>query len=151
MRHVFTRSILALTLAAAVTGAAGVPHASAQELIANGQRVEPKPLAATDPAAVRSAAIVKHILAGDKDAAVALLRKEADDTYARSDKLVSDVEKQIKRLSTAKYTISEFQTGLGADVMVMLTTDKGDEENIVIRYNEAKRVTGFAMATMNRG
>lgn len=146
MKHIITRSILALTLVAGLAGAA-----SAQELIANGQRVEPKPIAATDPVAVRSAALVKHILAGEKDAAVALLRKEADEAYAKSDKLVADVEAQIKRLSTAKYKISDFQTGLGADVMVMLTSDKGDEGNIVIRFNDAKRITGFAYATMNRG
>lgn len=148
MRHAFTRSILALTL----TLAGGLSAtASAQDLVANGQRVEPKPIAATDPLAVRSASLVKHILAGEKDAAVALLRKEADETYAKSDKLVADVEAQIKRLSTAKYTISDYQTGLGNDVMVLLRTDKGEQGNIVIRFNDAKKMTGFAYARIDVG
>ena len=146
MINLITRTLLALTLVAGFAGAA-----SAQELIANGVRVEPKPLAATDPLAVRASALVKHILAGEKDAAVALLQKEADPAYAKSDKLVTDVEAHIKRLSTAKYSISDFQTGLGSDVMVLLTGDKGQEENIVIRFNEAKRMTGFANARINRG
>lgn len=148
MRHAFTRSILALTL----TLAGGLSAtASAQDLVANGQRVEPKPIAATDPLAVRSASLVKHILAGEKDAAVALLRKEADETYAKSDKLVADVEAQIKRLSTAKYTISDYQTGLGNDVMVLLRTDKGEQGNIVIRFNDTKKMTGFAYARIDVG
>jgi len=146
MTTVITRTALALSLVAAMAGAA-----SAQEAIANGVRVEPKPLAATDPLAVRASALVKHILAGDKDAAVALLKKEADPVYGTSDKLVTDVEAQIKRLSTAKYSISDFQTGLGADVMVLLTGDKGQEDNIVIRFNDAKKITGFASARINRG
>jgi len=146
MINVITRTLLALTLVTAFAGAA-----SAQELVANGVRVEPKPLAATDPLAVRASALVKHILAGEKDAAVALLQKEADPAYAQSDKLITDVEAQIKRLSTTKYSISDFQTGLGSDVMVLLTGDKGQEENIVIRFNEAKRMTGFASARINRG
>ena len=146
MTNVITRTLLALSLIGAFASAA-----SAQEAIANGVRVDPKPLAATDPLAVRASALVKLILAGDKDAAVSLLKKEADPVYAKSDKLVTDVEAQIKRLSTAKYSISEFQTGLGADVMVMLTGDKGQEENIVIRFNEAKNMTGFASARINRG
>jgi hypothetical protein len=146
MTNVITRALLALTLIGALAGAA-----SAQEAIANGVRVDPKPLAATDPLAVRASALVKHILAADKDAAVALLKNEADPVYAKSDKLVSDVEAQIKRLSTAKFTISDFQTGLGSDVMVLLTGDKGQDENIVIRFNEAKKMTGFASARINRG
>ena len=146
MTNVITRALLTIILLAGLAGAA-----SAQELIANGVRVEPKPLPATDPLAVRAAALVKHILAGDKDAAVALLKKEADADYGKSDRLVTDVEAQIKRLSTAKYSISDFQTGLGSDVMVLLTGDKGQEENIVIRFNDAKHVTGFASARINRG
>jgi hypothetical protein len=146
MINVITRTMLALTFVAGLAGAA-----SAQELIANGVRVEPKPLAATDPQAVRASALVKHILAGEKDAAVALLQKEADPVYAKSDKLVTDVEAHIKRLSTAKYSISDFQTGLGSDVVVLLTGEKGLEENIVIRFNEAKRMTGFANLKINRG
>ena len=146
MINVITRTILALTFVAGLAGAA-----SAQEAIANGVRVEPKPLAATDPLAVRASALVKLILAGDKDGAVALLRKEAEPGYAKSDKLVTDIEAQIKRLSTAKYSISDFQTGLGSDVVVLLSGDKGQEENIVIRFNDTKRVTGFASARINRG
>ena len=146
MTNVITRTLLALAFVAGLAGAA-----SAQEAIANGVRIEPTPLAATDPLAVRASVLVKLILAGDKDAAVALVRKEADPVYAKSDKVVTDVEAHIKRLSTAKYSISEFQTGLGSDVVVMLTGDKGQEENIVIRFNDAKRMTGFANARINRG
>jgi hypothetical protein len=146
MTNLITRALFALTLVTACAGAA-----SAQEAIANGVRVEPKPLAATDPLAIRASALVKHILAGDKEAAVALLKKEADPAYGKSDKLVSDVDAQIKRLSTAKYSISDFETGLGSDVMVLLTGDKGQEDNIVVRFNDAKRITGFASARINRG
>jgi len=146
MINFITRTILALTFVAGLAAAA-----SAQDAIANGVRVEPKPLAATDPLAVRASALVKLILVGDKDAAVALVRKEADPAYGKSDKLVTDVEAQIKRLSTAKYSISDFQTGLASDVVVLLTGDKGEEENIVIRFNDTKRMTGFANARINRG
>ena len=44
MTNVITRTLLALTLVAGFAGGA-----SAQEAIANGVRIEPKPLAATDP------------------------------------------------------------------------------------------------------
>ena len=114
------------------------------------RRVEPKPMDATDPLAIRSAALVKHIIAGDKAAATALLRQEADEAYVKSGRLETDVDAQIKRLAGGNYTIGEFEQGFGADVLVQLSNVKGDETNIIVRYNGDKKVTGFAEAKIQR-
>ena len=137
------RLLLAITL---VAGLGAV--SSAQQVM---RRVEePSPLDANDPLAVRSASLVKHILAGEKAPAIALLRKEAADDYAKGGTLDTDVEAQVKRLSTGKYKIREFEKGFGADVLVHLTNDKGEDANIVIRYNGEKKMTGFAEAKIQR-
>lgn len=114
------------------------------------RRVEPQPLDANDPLAVRSAALVKQLLAGEKDAAIALLKKEGDEEYVKSGKLETDVDAQIKRLTAGKYKIKEFEKGFGTDVVVFMTNDKGEEGNLVIRYNGDKKITGFAEAKINR-
>lgn len=133
MKTTLIRSILAAAMAVGVS------------LVASAQFLQPKPIDAKDPLAVRAGALVQLILAGDQAAAVALLTKEAADTYTKA-RIESDVAAQVKRLSDAKYTIAEYNTGLGADVMVLLTGDKGQEANIVVRFNEAKRMIGFAVA-----
>ena len=92
------------------------------------------------------------ILAGDKDAAVALVRKEADPAYAKSDKLVTDVEAQIKRLSTAKYSVSEFQTGLGVRRDGAAHRRQGTgREHRDLRFNDTKRIPASPNARINRG
>ena len=111
---------------------------------------EPTPLAATDPQAVRTAVLVKHLLAGEKAEAVALLTKDGDEAYVKGGGIEKDVDAQIKRLSAGKFTIKEFEQGFGADVVVFLTSDKGEESNLVVRYNADKRFNGFAEAKITR-
>lgn len=64
--------------------------------------------------------------------------------------LEKDVEAHIKRLSAGKYKIREFEKGFGADVVVHLAHDKGEDTNIVIRYNGDSHITGFAKAKIQR-
>ena len=143
MKTVLIRLATSLLLLAA----AGTATAAQQVM----RRVEqPTPIDASDPIAIRSAAIVKLILAGDKEAATALLGKEADAAYVSSGKLESDLDAQIKRLSSGKYTVSGFDQAFGADVLVHLKNDRGDDANIVVRYNGDKKVTGFAQAKIQR-
>ena len=143
MKTAVTRLVLAVALISGVAAAA-----SAQEVV---RRIdEPTPLDANDPLAVRSASLLKHILAGDKVAAVALLRKEADEEYAKGGTLETDVEAQVKRLSAGNYKIREFDKGFGADVVVHLANDKGEDAYVVIRYNGEKKMTGFAEARIQR-
>ena len=128
----------------ALVACSGVPAAQ-------GQRVEPKPLEASDPQAVRAAAIVKAMLAGDKAAAVKTLQAESEESFVKGKDFEAVLDKQIARLTKAKYTIRDFQTGLGADVVVNLQAASGEETNIVVRFNEAKRVVGFAQAQISQG
>ena len=140
MRIAVTHLLMTLAL---VASAAAAP----QEM----RRVtEPTPLEASDPLAVRSAALVKHLLAGDKEAAVALLKKDGAEAYVNGGKLEADVDAQIKRLSAAKYTITEYHKGIGADVVVLMAGDKGEDANIVIRYNGDHKYAGFAQAKISR-
>lgn len=136
-------SLFAITLIAIFA-----PSASAQQVI---RRVEaPTPMDASDPLAVRAAAVVNHILAGEKQLAVEALRKEAEASYASGDTLEKDVEAHIKRLSTGKYKTKSYEVGFGTDVVVFLTNDKGESTNIVVRYNGDKKMTGFAEAKIQR-
>jgi hypothetical protein len=133
----------------AITLVAGfAPSAAAQQVM---RRVEePTPLDPNDPLAIRSAAVVKHLLAGEKDLAIAAIRKEADETYGRGETLEKDVDAQIKRLAPGKYKIKTYEVGFGSDVVVFLTNDKGEDANLVVRYNADKKVTGFAVAMIQR-
>ena len=138
-----TTCLFAITLAAIVSSSA-----SAQQVV---RRVEePTPLAATDPLAVRSAVVVKHILAGEKEHAVAALRTEAEADYAKGEALEKQVTAHIARLAPGKYTIKSYEVGFGADVVVFLTNDKGEDANIVVRYNGDKRMTGLTEAKIQR-
>ena len=140
------RKLVTPLLLLAVALVAGSP-AVAQEM----RRVtEPTPLDANDPLAVRSATLVKHLLAAEKDAAVAFIKKEGDDAFVNSGKMEGAVDAQIKRLSSGKYKITEYETGFGSDVIVFLTNDRKEDANIVIRYNGDKKITGFAEAKINR-
>jgi hypothetical protein len=75
----------------------------------------------------------RHILAGEKALAVAEVRKEAEANYAKGT-LEKDVDAQITRLSPGKYRIKSYEGGFGADVVVFLINDKGEDANTVVRY-----------------
>jgi hypothetical protein len=135
--------LFAFTLIAIFT-----PAAPAQQVM---RRVEePTPIDARDPLAVRSAAVVTPILAAERALAVEAVRKQAEASYASGDTLEKDVDAHIKRLSTGKYKIKSYEVGFGADVVVHLTNDKGENANIVVRYNGDKKMTGFAEAKIQR-
>ena len=140
-------ALIGLATSLSLLAGAAMAAPPAQQVM---RRVEPKPMDASDPLAIRAAALVKHIIAGDKAAATALLRQEADEAYVKSGRLETDVDAQIKRLAGANYTIGEFEQGFGADVLVQLSNVKGDETNIIVRYNGDKKVTGFAEAKIQR-
>ena len=125
---------------------AGAASASAQV-----HRVEPTPLAASDPLAQRAAGIVKALIAGNKPEAIKKLKEESDESFVKSKDFEASVDKQIARLTKATYTIRDFETGLGADVVVHLQTASGEDANIVIRFNDAKRVVGFAQVQISGG
>lgn len=116
-----------------------------------GLRVEPKPLEASDPQATRAAALVTQLLAGDKVGALKTLRAESDETFLKNPELEKMLDAQIARLGKAKYAISRFETGHGADVVVHLEAKGGDETNIVIRFNDGKKIVGFAQVQIDRG
>lgn len=119
--------------------------------IAQGIRVEPKPLDAADPQAKRAAVLVTQLLAGDKAAALKTVRAEGDEAFAKKADLEQVLDAQITRLAKAKYTIDRFETGLGADVVVHLEAKDAPATNIVVRYNEAKKMVGFAQVQINEG
>ena len=141
MKHVSIRSALLFALCVI-----SVAAALAQEI-----RVEPKPLDATDPQAKRAAVLVKQLLAGDKAAALKTVRAEGDAAFASKADLGEILDRQIARLGKAKYAISGFETGLGADVVVLLQAKDAPATNIVVRYNDAKRIVGFAQVQINEG
>jgi hypothetical protein len=111
---------------------------------AQGVQVDPKPLDAKDPQATRAAALVKDILAGDRAAALKTLRAESNEKFLNNPNLEKVLDAQIARLGKAKYTISGFQTGLGADVIVMLQAPGAEDTNIVVRFDDTKKIAGFA-------
>ena len=119
--------------------------------LAQAVRVEPKPLDASDPQAKRAAVLVKQILAGDKAAALKTLRAEGEESFAKKNDLEQLVDAQIARLGKAKYAISSFETGLGADVVVHLEAKGAESTNIVVRFNDAKKIVGFAQVQIDRG
>ena len=112
--------------------------------------MEPKPLAASDPLAKRAAALVSQILAADKTAALQTLRSEGAEPMLKNPDLEKMLDAQIARLGKAKYTIREFETGIGQDVVVHLDATGGEETNIVIRFNDAKQIAGFAQVQIDR-
>ena len=119
--------------------------------LAQGIRVEPKPLDAADPQAKRAAALVKQILAADKAGALKTIRAEGDEAFAKQANLEEIIDRQIARLGKAKYAISSFETGLGADVVVFLEAKDAPRTNLVVRFNDAKKIVGFAQAQINEG
>lgn len=140
--NALTAFVLGITLA----GTVALP--SAQEI--RRRVTEPAPIDASDPQAVRTAVLVKHLLAGEKAEAVEWIGKEGDEAYVKGGAVEKDVEAQIKRLAAGKYRIKAYEQAFGADVLVFLTNDKGDDANVVVRYTGDKRMTGFAEARIAR-
>ena len=77
-----------------------------------------------------------------------MLREKGIPTFAKSPQLETTVDAQITRLANKGYTIAEFLTGRGADVIVELTAKSGDPTNVVIRFtpDPPHRIEGFARA-----
>jgi hypothetical protein len=145
MINISRRLVLAFVFCA-LAGWPALAHAQAQAV-----RVDPKPLGASDPQAQRAAVLVKQLLAGDKPAALKTLRTEGEESFAKRSDLEQIVDAQIARLGKAKYTISSFETGLGADVVVLLDAKGAESTNIVVRFNDAKKIVGFAQVQIDRG
>jgi hypothetical protein len=143
MMNTFASAVLAATFTIGL-----IQTASAQQVMRRVQ--EPSPIDANDPLAVRTASVVKHILAGEKDLALAALRKEADGEYANGQRPEQDVDAQIKRLAAGKYRIQSYEAGFGTDVVVFLTNDKAEDANLVVRYSADRKITGFAVAKIQR-
>ena len=138
-----------VTLAASVlllVAVSDVPIAVAQS--PQGGMVEPTPLEASHPRAKEAAAVVDLILKGQREAVLALLRENGTAAFAKSPELETAVEAQIARLANKGYTIAEFLTGRGADVIVELTGKSGEPANLVIRFtpDPPHRIEGFARA-----
>ncbi len=113
-----------------------------------GGMVEPTPLDASHPRAKEAAAVVDLILKGQREAVLSLLREKGTPDFAKSAQLETAVEAQITRLANKGYTIAEFLTGRGADVIVELTGNSGEPTNVVIRFtvDMPHRIEGFARA-----
>ena len=113
-----------------------------------GGMVQPTPLEASHPRAKEAAAVVDLILKGQREAVLTLLRDKGTPVFAKSPDLETAVEAQITRLADKGYTITEFLTGRGADVIVELTAKSGEPTNLVIRFtpDPPHRIEGFARA-----
>jgi hypothetical protein len=113
-----------------------------------GEMVQPTPLEASHPRAKEAAAVVDLILKGEREAVLTLLREKGTVAFAKSPQLETAVEAQITRLGNKGYTIAEFMTGRGADVIVELTDKSGEPTNVVIRFtpDAPHRIEGFARA-----
>ena len=141
MKHV---SLAASALLLVVLG--DVQIASAQS--PQGAMVQPTPLEATDARAKEAAAVVDLILKGQREAVLTLLREKGTAAFAKSPELETAVDAQITRLANKGYTVAEFLTGRGADVIVELTGKSGEPTNLVIRFtpDAPHRIEGFARA-----
>lgn len=124
---------------------------TASSALAQQARVSPTPLEASDPQAKRAAALVTQMLAADKAAALKTLRAEADPSFLKNPNMEQTLDRQMARLGKAKYTISRFERGLGDDVVVHLEAKDAEPTNIVIRFNEAKKISGFAQVQIEGG
>jgi hypothetical protein len=113
-----------------------------------GGMVQPAPLEASHPRAKEAAALVDLILKGQREAVLILLREKGTPAFAKSPELETTVDAQIARLANKGYTIAEFLTGRGADVIVELTGKSGEPTNVVIRFtpDAPHRIEGFARA-----
>jgi hypothetical protein len=126
--------------------AAGVQISLAQSPQA--QMVQPTPLEASHPRAKEAAAVVDLILKGEREAVLTLLREKGTPAFVKGPELETAVDAQITRLGNKGYTIADFLTGRGADVIVELTGKSGQPANLVIRFtaDPPHRIEGFARA-----
>jgi hypothetical protein len=112
------------------------------------EMVQPTPLEASHPRAKDAAAVVDLILKGQREAVLTLLREKGTPALAKSPELETMVETQITRLANKGYTVGDFLTGRGADVIVELTAKSGEPTNVVIRFtpDAPHRIEAFARA-----
>jgi hypothetical protein len=122
-----------------------VPSAAAQP---QANMVQPTPLEADHPRAKLAAALVEHLIAGNREAALEILRTQGTPQVIESPTIEASLDTQIARLANKGYKIDQFMTGRGADVIVQLVSTKGEDTNIVIRLttDEPHRIEGFAQA-----
>jgi hypothetical protein len=118
---VFVGSLTLLTVA--VCGAAVVPAAPP---VRQGQAVQPGPMPADHPLARRAAAVVEHIVAGNRDAAISTMKKEGTAKLAASPSLELQVDRYIELLAKKGYTISKFNAGQSSNVIVWLAGESGE-------------------------
>jgi hypothetical protein len=113
-----------------------------------GEMVQPAPLEASHARAKEAAAVVDLILTGQREAVLTLLREKGTPAFVKGPEFEAAVDAQITRLANKGYTIAEFLTGRGADVIVELTGKSGEPTNLVIRFtpDSPHRVEGFARA-----
>ena len=118
---VFVGSLALLTVA--LCGAAAV---LASPVAQQSQAVKPGPMPADHPVARRAAAVVEQIVAGNRDAAIAALKKEGTAELAASPNLERQVDGHMKLLAKKGYTISEFKAGQSRNVVVRLAGESGE-------------------------
>lgn len=118
---VFVGSLTLLTVA--LCGAAAV---LASPVVQQGQAVQPGPMPADHPLARRAAAVLMQIVAGNRDAAIAAMKKEGTAELAASPSLERQVDGHMKLLAKRGYTISEFKGGQSGNVVVRLAGESGE-------------------------
>jgi hypothetical protein len=118
---VFVGSLTLLTVV--LCGAAAV---LASPVVQQGQVVQPGPMPADHPVAKRAAAVVEQIVAGNREAAIAAMKKEGTAELAASPGLERQVDGYITLLAKKGYKISEFNVGGSRNVIVRLTGESGD-------------------------
>jgi hypothetical protein len=118
---VFVGSLTLLTVA--LCGAAAV---LASPAVQQGRAVQPGPMPADHPVARRAAAVVEQIVAGNRDAAIAAMKKEGTAELAASHSLEPQVDGYIQLLAKKGYKISEFNAGQSGNVIVRLAGESGD-------------------------
>ena len=136
-----------LACALALIGSPAAPAVLAQP---QGGPVSPTPLERDHPRARQAAALVSQLLAGNRAAVLKILQTEGTEAVAADPEIETVVDSQITRLADKGYTIDEFMTGRGADVIVQLTGANLEDTNIVIRFttDEPHRIEGFAQAML---
>jgi hypothetical protein len=134
-----------LVFALALIGSPAAPAVLAQP---QKDLVSPSPLDSDHPRARQAAALVTQLLAGDRGAVLKILQAEGTEAVTGNAKIEAVVDSQIARLAHKGYTIDEFMTARGADVIVQLTGANREDTNIVIRFtaDEPHRIEGFAQA-----
>lgn len=144
-----THFLLSFALVAiAAPGSTGAPSVFAQAPPTQGGPVEPEPLEATHPRAKQAAALVALLLEGQRAAVLEMLAAQGTPGLATNPQTLKTVDAELARLAKQGYTIAEFLTGRGTDVVVELSSQGAKPTNIVIRFttDEPHRIAGFARA-----